>query len=240
MSELFDRFRSTAGKAAFEAEKLRRVNAMQSEIRPLKSEIDRAYYELGQLAYALYGRGEINQSGLQTACNRLQALHQEIEAKEQMIDQIREEVYVDPLPQGLDQAKLVCPNGHGPLVANARFCQTCGAEGIRPNKQAVEGVCRHCGTKIQPDAKFCASCGQPVASVEVAASSEIIVPPASCVNCGAELLPNADFCAECGTRVAVLEAVPDPSPAQVASEPSVEWSPFATDQTTSEESEEEE
>ena len=51
--------------------------------------------------------------------------------------------------------------------------------------QSANGVqCPYCGTINEPDAMFCASCGQPLGK-------------ASCPNCGAEIDPDADFCEVC-------------------------------------------
>lgn len=50
---------------------------------------------------------------------------------------------------------------------------------------AANGVqCPHCGTVNEPDAMFCASCGNPLGMM-------------SCPNCGAEVVPDADFCETC-------------------------------------------
>ena len=51
--------------------------------------------------------------------------------------------------------------------------------------QTANGVqCPYCGTINEPDAMFCASCGQPLGK-------------ATCPNCGAEIDPDADFCEVC-------------------------------------------
>ncbi|MBR7029764.1 MAG: zinc ribbon domain-containing protein [Prevotella sp.] len=44
--------------------------------------------------------------------------------------------------------------------------------------------CPYCGTINEPDALFCASCGQPLGKM-------------SCPNCGADIDPDADFCEVC-------------------------------------------
>ena len=44
--------------------------------------------------------------------------------------------------------------------------------------------CPHCGTVNDPDALFCASCGDPIGMT-------------SCPNCGAPVEPDADFCETC-------------------------------------------
>lgn len=41
MSSLVNRFKSGAGKAAFEADKLRRLQGAQSAIKPLRNEAER-------------------------------------------------------------------------------------------------------------------------------------------------------------------------------------------------------
>ena len=63
----------------------------------------------------------------------------------------------------------------------------------RPAEQQQQAVqfqtangrqCPYCGTINDPDAMFCASCGQPLGKK-------------SCPNCGAEIDPDADFCEVC-------------------------------------------
>ena len=50
---------------------------------------------------------------------------------------------------------------------------------------AAAGIqCPHCGTINEPEALFCASCGEPIGK-------------ASCPNCGAPIDPDADFCETC-------------------------------------------
>ncbi len=51
--------------------------------------------------------------------------------------------------------------------------------------QTASGIqCPYCGTINEPDAMFCASCGQSLGKM-------------SCPNCGAEIDPDADFCEVC-------------------------------------------
>ena len=51
--------------------------------------------------------------------------------------------------------------------------------------QSAVGVkCPHCGTINDPEAIYCASCGNPIGKT-------------ACPNCGAELDPDADFCESC-------------------------------------------
>ena len=51
--------------------------------------------------------------------------------------------------------------------------------------QSAAGVrCPYCGTINDPEARYCASCGQPISKT-------------TCPNCGAELDPDVDFCESC-------------------------------------------
>lgn len=187
MSSLVDRFKSGAGKAAFEADKLRRVQAAQSAIKPLRGEADRLYMEMGKLAYLLYTQGGISQPELRTAGERLATTQAQIAGAEAEVERIRAEEYVEPLSSTTAGSGLLCPNGHGTLAGGAAFCQTCGAPGVRPAPmpQATATMsCRHCGNALDLDARFCPTCGTPVER---------------CANCNAALLPDALFCAECGT-----------------------------------------
>ena len=213
MSSLVDRFRSGAGKAAFEADKLRRLQSAQSAIKPLRSEADRLFYELGKLAYVLYTQGGVAQPELRTAGERLAAVHAQIAAAEAEVERIRAEEFVEPLPSAVTQGSLLCPNGHGALVAGASFCQTCGAAGVRPTVPVTE-PCQNCGAALEPNARFCAACGTPVAR---------------CANCGATLVSGAAFCAECGTPVQGA-AAPTFLPTTDSTAFAVEWQAFSTDE----------
>lgn len=217
MNSLVDRFKSGAGKAAFEADKLRRVTSAQSAIKPLRGEADRLYFEMGKLAYLLYTQGGVSQPELQTVGERLAAVQAQIAGAEAEVERIRAEEYVEPLPSAVSQTGLICPNGHGTLMGGASFCQTCGAAGVSPAPmpQAKATMpCRRCGNALDLDARFCPSCGTPVER---------------CVNCGEALPTDALFCAECGTPVA---AAAPPRTAPPASAPfAPEWLPLSADET---------
>lgn len=187
MSSLVNRFKSGAGKAAFEADKLRRMQIAQSAIKPLRTEADRLYFEMGKLAYLLYTQGAISQPELRTAAERLVEAQAQISAAEAEVERIRSEEYVEPLSSSVTQSGLICPNGHGTLTGGASFCQTCGAAGVRPAPvpEASNTIpCGQCGAALDYSARFCAACGTPVER---------------CSNCGTPLLSDALFCAECGT-----------------------------------------
>ena len=59
MNSFFDKMRSGAGKAAFEADKLRRVTSAQAELRGLRDELQKAVAIVGRVAFDLHQRGQV-------------------------------------------------------------------------------------------------------------------------------------------------------------------------------------
>jgi hypothetical protein len=222
MSTIFDRLRTGAGKAAFEADKLRRVASVQSTIKSLKEEVNKAFYQVGHVAYALYSQGKVAQPELKEVCDHLAALQAQIAGHEQEIESIRAEKYVEPAASSTSQYGRVCPNGHGPIPLPNNFCQTCGARAvdISPPAPAAAVLCRNCHSPLPDAASFCANCGQPVAEPMADAS-------AACRNCGAALPADSLFCSECGqpvvTETVKPEAEAGQDPAEAADQTGAEW-----------------
>ena len=74
-------------------------------------------------------------------------------------------------------------------------------------EEAFHLACRECGEELTPNARFCASCGEP---------ATMDAEDTACRECGEELTPNARFCASCGEsagRTATRKSVRRPSPA---------------------------
>ena len=157
MSSLVNRFKSSANKAAFEADKLRRGQMAQLAIRPLRNEVSRLYSEMGELAYRLYTQEAISQPELCTVGERLAEIHAQISAAEAEVERIRAEEYIEPPP-----FDLICPNGHGDLEEGTSFCQECGAAGMRPVPPPAAPAtipCRQCGNAVGLNMRFCPTCG---------------------------------------------------------------------------------
>ncbi|MBP8001765.1 MAG: zinc ribbon domain-containing protein [Chloroflexi bacterium] len=209
MSSIINRLRTGAGKAGLEADKLRRTTALQVTIRSLRQEIEKGIGEVGQVAFALYQQGQIMQpelQELQIACQTVANLYAQIAAHEKEIENIRSEEYDDP-----EQATYghICPNGHGRLAPENRFCPKCGATAINVPAPAMVR-CHQCGTSLEANIRFCSSCGTPVtpqtsfdqspalaeSTLNISASKPI------CPQCSATLMANAVFCIECGYRLA--------------------------------------
>ncbi len=213
MSSLFDRMRSGAGKAAFEADKLRRVTMLQSELRGLRDEMQEAVEMIGRVALDLHQRGQIGPPELRAACETAVAVLAQLEGKQREIEGVREETYATTE----EGPALACPVGHGPLPVGAHFCQQCGQPGVASAPPAVArppgAVCATCGGALEAEATFCPSCGQRRAPQpdsgprrQPAAGQPDTVrlsggpaPGLNCPSCGTPA-PNAEtpYCPTCG------------------------------------------
>jgi uncharacterized OB-fold protein len=217
VSSILDQLRSGAGKAAFEADKLRKITTLRSEIRSLNDNVEEALMHVGQVAFQLHRSEAITQPRLREACARIDALQAQITAREREIERVQSETYQEPR-SGI-QFGHVCPNGHGQLPEGARFCPTCGAEGIHVPPPRAGAQCLACGAALDPGARFCPSCGTPVQEASAAAGSR------TCPACGTVLVEEARFCPECGIEVpkpAPREAAPEPETPEETSPPPAE------------------
>lgn len=83
---------------------------------------------------------------------------------------------------------------------------------VQTEKSGSECVCKKCGQKLEPEAKFCMSCGEKVETEIVCPDCGAVVPAGAkfcmncgkavqqvCSKCGSQLMPGAKFCPSCGT-----------------------------------------
>jgi RNA polymerase subunit RPABC4/transcription elongation factor Spt4 len=199
MSDFFKSIRNTAGKAAFEADKIRRVSAVQSAIKPLKEEANRTTTYLGQTAYQLHQVGGITQPELCEVCERLDLVYAQISARQKEIEAIRLEEYQEP--SAAPRYGLLCPNGHGELPPGSLFCQECGASAINVAPPAPAS-CANCGVVLLSQSRFCPGCGAPATVAQPPVENSAMV---SCPHCNAPAPADSVFCPECGQRLQATE-----------------------------------
>lgn len=221
MSGLWDKLISSKDRAMFEAEKLRQVTALQGQIRKLQGEIEQSFATLGATTFRLYREGQIQHPELQQACRAIRALQSQIEEHEQEIETLQRQEF-----QGAAVSGYICPNGHGELPPQNRFCHLCGAEAVRaPAAQQQGDRCGSCGHLIPSGSRFCTECGAPVAAdtsaapgahkqyrthsgpsdpagtrkdVAVEADAEAA---RTCPNCGSQAAPDTQWCIYCGAAL---------------------------------------
>jgi RNA polymerase subunit RPABC4/transcription elongation factor Spt4 len=66
---------------------------------------------------------------------------------------------------------------------------------------AISGLaCASCGAILQPDQKFCGSCGAPAPAPAPVPATE--TPTKFCISCGTKIPSNMNFCGSCGAKQA--------------------------------------
>ena len=133
MPSFLDRMKSGAEKAAFEAERLVRVNQAKSVLRGLQRDLEAQVANMGQQALELHDTGRLTQPELLAVCASIEELRGKIQAQEAEVERIQQER--PPSETGSEEAQQppaaapaerTCPNCHSPLAADVRFCQECG------------------------------------------------------------------------------------------------------------------
>jgi membrane protease subunit (stomatin/prohibitin family) len=90
----------------------------------------------------------------------------------------------------LPQTSVNCPECHGAVPLDSRFCLHCG------HQLVVVKKCPRCGQNLAAEAKFCSACGLDQQT------------GLRCSACGASLPPETRFCLQCGEKVLGPEGQP--------------------------------
>jgi membrane protease subunit (stomatin/prohibitin family) len=155
MSDFFGKLKSGAGKVAFEAEKMNRLNHAKGELEKIKSQIQAQYSKLGEMYYTQRQTTGVIGPAYDDICQAIQEFEQQVAAKNEDIQRINAEVFT---PQGTPQAAQPTPSpiqtapvpdqetpqaAPSPIAATTKFCPNCGKELALEIK-----FCPDCGTKV--------------------------------------------------------------------------------------------
>jgi RNA polymerase subunit RPABC4/transcription elongation factor Spt4 len=186
MPTIFDRIKDGADRAAFEADRLRRLQQAQSPLKALKRDVQQATDQLGAATLRLYDEGQLSQPELQQLCQEIDALREKVTAREQEIERIR----LERPPERLAPALYghICPNCRIELPADARFCPRCGgpAADVAPPTPEPAARCAACGEPILPGARFCPACGAPQAPAPEEPGEESASPEPEAILAGSD------------------------------------------------------
>lgn len=153
-----------------EADRKRRANQIKDEIRDLQAQEAQAINSLSAQVLALYEAGSLSQPELVSLCRGVDDIRVQLEEKKVELEQFQSppEQSAAPAPVA-GSADDHCPQCGVDIVADAAFCQSCGAS----LKKAAPPVlyCVHCGAQLRDGARFCPKCGQTVPSGEAAGES---------------------------------------------------------------------
>jgi uncharacterized protein YjbJ (UPF0337 family) len=157
MSDFFGKIKSGAGKVAFEADKMNRLNRAKGDLEKVKSQIQEQYTKLGAMYYAQRSTTGVNGPAYDEICQAVVNLEQQVAAKNEDIRRISAEVYTQqgaqPTPQPVPQpaqppaAPVSTPPAPAPVAeptaATTKFCPNCNKE-----MPVTVKFCPDCGTKV--------------------------------------------------------------------------------------------
>lgn len=156
MAELFDEIKKQARRAAFEADKKKRIFQIRSEIGPLQREIERKTREIGVAVLQLFDAGRLNQDELVELCREVARLREQIAEKEAEIRRIEEEKFPEaPTPALYGH---ICPKCKVQLPNEVVFCPRCGTKTVYVSPP-LGRVCPNCGLSLPEGTMFCPRCG---------------------------------------------------------------------------------
>jgi predicted nucleic acid-binding Zn ribbon protein len=157
MSDFFGKLKSSAGKVAFEADKMSRTSRANGELEKIKGMMQAQYIKLGELYYTQRATIGVTGSAYDEICQEIMNLEQQVEAKNAEIQRINADVYVpqgtqttaQPVPTSTQSpstplpTQSTSPSAPPPSAATTKFCPNCGTE-----MPVATKFCPNCGTKV--------------------------------------------------------------------------------------------
>ena len=93
MSDFFGKIKSGAGKVAFEADKMSRLNRAKSDLEKTKNQIQAQYMKLGEMYYNQRATMNVTGPAYDEICQAIVSLEQQVASKSDEIQRINAEVY---------------------------------------------------------------------------------------------------------------------------------------------------
>ena len=157
MSDFFGKLKSGAGKAAFEVDKMTRLNRAKGELEKIKSQIQVQFAKLGEMYYTQRETTGVTGPGFDEICQAVKDLDQQVLSKNEEVQRVNAEVYA---PQGAQPAAQPAASPTQGTSAAAP-AQTMPPAAPAPSAAATK-FCPNCGTQIPVETKFCPNCGTKV------------------------------------------------------------------------------
>jgi hypothetical protein len=154
MSDFFGKLKSGAGKVAFEADKMAKVNRAQSELAKLKQQVDSLFSKLGEVTYQQYVNPGAETPDIAGMCQNITEMQRQIGLKNEEIQRINADTYS---PQGAAAASSAppVPVQNPPEPVNPAPTQA--SSPAAPMAQTK--FCPNCGKEMALAVKFCPDCG---------------------------------------------------------------------------------
>ena len=166
MSDFFGKLKSGAGKVAFEADKMARLNRAQAELNQIKKQIETHFTKLGEMVYHQYTNPQAESPSFDAECQTIADLEHQVEVKSEDIKRINAENYApQPAAQPIPAQPVSAPPVSAPPVStpsmadsSAPFQPPAPAE-AEPAAAPHSRFCPNCGHEVAPNVKFCPDCG---------------------------------------------------------------------------------
>ena len=157
MGDFFGRLKSSAGKVAFEADKMTRLNRAKGELEKIKNQIQAQYTKLGDTYYNQRATIGVTGSVYDEICQAIADLENQAVSKNEDIQQINAETYA---PQVAQPTAQPTPE---PVQARSAAAPAQDTPSAEPAPVAASTkFCTNCGTQIPVETKFCPNCGTKV------------------------------------------------------------------------------
>lgn len=225
--KFFEAIRNTASDAAFEAQKLVRVQKQQAVVSGLQKERDTAVMSVGNAVVQKGQEGSLTDPDLVALTNQVSAVDARLKEAQAELERIRAEQAPDTGPsQAAPQSgptaaaagghssssagSTACPQCGSTVSSGSAFCTNCGARVEQPHSQAPtmdSGVMPQATGSGIPEMDMPASTAtspglDPVPDLGEPVSAGQPQGTAEtarrCASCGAELSPGSRFCTSCG------------------------------------------
>jgi hypothetical protein len=157
MSDFFGKIKSGAGKVAFEADKMNRLNRAKGDLEKIKNQIQAHYVKLGEMYYNQRATVGVTGPAYDEICQAIVDLEHQVESKNADLQRINAEIYAQqgtqPTPQPV--------SGPAQYPASPSPTQSTPPPAPAP-AAATTKLCPNCGKEIPMAVKFCPDCGTAV------------------------------------------------------------------------------
>jgi hypothetical protein len=153
MSDFFGKLKSSAGKVAFEADKMTRLNRAKGDLEKIKGQIQAQYMKLGEMYYTQRGTAGVTGPAYDEICQAIMDLETQAGTMNEEIQRINIEAYAPQMTQPASGAAQPSPTTTtdqstppvtpAPAAATPKFCPNCGTQIPVGTK-----FCPNCGTKV--------------------------------------------------------------------------------------------
>lgn len=147
---------TTAGKTAFEADKLVRVKREEGVLSDAQKRVQAKLTELGQAALALYRSGALSDPSVTALADEIADLETQVQQQREKVEAIHTEQYQ---PAG-QPAAAAAPEAAAPVVGPAPE-PAAPVAAAAPSEPPASGMieCPNCHTEVKSTVTFCPECG---------------------------------------------------------------------------------